>query len=109
MRWRRIDLQKVIRERFGVDYHERTIGKLLQQVGFSPSNARPHHPAQDAASSKRSNKPGGHVEGPARPSSQGKPIDIDYETEPASARTTTSSGSTSDAEPVCLTQRRRKS
>src|SRR3954464_13646846 len=27
-RWRRVDLQRVIRERFGVAYHERTVGKL---------------------------------------------------------------------------------
>src|SRR6187455_2934930 len=30
VRWRRIDLQRVIRERFGVAYHERTIGKILK-------------------------------------------------------------------------------
>src|SRR3990170_942963 len=29
VRWRRMDLQQVIRERFGVSYHERTIGQLL--------------------------------------------------------------------------------
>ena len=29
VRWRRIDLQRVIEERFGVTYHERSIGKLL--------------------------------------------------------------------------------
>ena len=47
VRWRRIDLQKIVRERFGVDYHERTIGKSLKQIGFSHISARPHHPAQD--------------------------------------------------------------
>src|SRR3954454_1810427 len=30
VRWRRIDLQRVILERFGIAYHERTIGKLLK-------------------------------------------------------------------------------
>jgi transposase len=30
VRWRRADLQRVIEERFGVAYHERTIGKLLK-------------------------------------------------------------------------------
>ena len=30
VRWRRIDLQKVIRERFGVDYHERHVGTLMK-------------------------------------------------------------------------------
>ena len=48
VRWRRIDLQRVILERFGVAYHERTIGKLLKALGFSHVSARPRHPAQDA-------------------------------------------------------------
>lgn len=47
VRWRRIDLQRVIEERFGVVYHERYVGKLLKQLGFSHVSARPHHPAQD--------------------------------------------------------------
>jgi len=48
VRWRRIDLQRVILERFGVAYHERTVGKLLRALGFSHVSARPRHPAQDA-------------------------------------------------------------
>ena len=48
VRWRRIDLRRVIVERFGVAYHERTIGKLLRTLGFSHISARPRHPAQDA-------------------------------------------------------------
>ena len=48
MRWRRIDLKRVIEERFGVVYHERYVGKLLKQIGFSHVSARPRHPAQDA-------------------------------------------------------------
>ena len=47
VRWRRIDLQRVIAERFGVTYHERTVGKVLKQLGFSHMSARPRHPAQD--------------------------------------------------------------
>jgi transposase len=47
VRWRRVDLQRVIGERFGVNYHERTIGKLLKALGFSHISARPHHPKQD--------------------------------------------------------------
>ncbi len=47
VRWRRIDLQRVIEERFGVAYHERTIGKLLKVLGFSNISARPRHPKQD--------------------------------------------------------------
>jgi transposase len=47
VRWRRVDLQALIAERFGVEYHERTIGKLLKHLGFSHISARPRHPAQD--------------------------------------------------------------
>jgi transposase len=47
VRWRRVDLQAVIAERFGVAYHERTVGKILHQLGFSHISARPRHPAQD--------------------------------------------------------------
>jgi transposase len=48
VRWRRIDLRRVISARFGVDYHERYVGKLLKKLGFSHMSARPRHPAQDA-------------------------------------------------------------
>jgi transposase len=47
VRWRRVDLKRVIAERFGVDYHERTVGKLLKKLGFAHMSARPRHPAQD--------------------------------------------------------------
>jgi hypothetical protein len=49
VRWRRIDLQKVIKARFGVDYHERHVSTLLKKLGFSHMSARPRHPAQDGA------------------------------------------------------------
>src|ERR1700733_11546057 len=45
--WRRIDLKRVIAERFGVEFHPRYVGKLLQKLGFSHISARPRHPAQD--------------------------------------------------------------
>ena len=47
VRWRRIDLQDVIKQRFGVEYHERYVGKLLKVLGFSHISARPQHPGQD--------------------------------------------------------------
>src|SRR5829696_3554122 len=47
VRWRRIDLQRLIAERFGVAYHERTVGKILHQLGFRRISGRPRHPAQD--------------------------------------------------------------
>ena len=47
VRWRRIDLKRVIKERFGVDFHERYVSTLLKKLGFSHISARPRHPAQD--------------------------------------------------------------
>src|ERR687894_2780093 len=47
VRWRRIDLPRVILGRFGVAYPERTIGTLLKTLGFSHISPRPRHPAQD--------------------------------------------------------------
>jgi transposase len=48
VRWRRIDLKRVIEERFGVVHHERTLGKVLKKIGFSHISARPLHPGQKA-------------------------------------------------------------
>lgn len=48
VRWRRVDLKRVIKERFGVDFHERYVGTLLKKLGFSHISARPRHPGQDA-------------------------------------------------------------
>ncbi len=58
VRWRRIDLQRVIQERFGVQYHERTVGKLLKALGFSHVSARPKHPKQDSTIIKAFKKTG---------------------------------------------------
>jgi putative transposase len=48
VRWRRIDLKRLIEERFGVVYAERSISKLLADLGFVHISVRPRHPAQDA-------------------------------------------------------------
>ena len=47
VRWGRVDLQRVIKERFGVDFHERHVGTILKQLGFSHMSARPRHPGQN--------------------------------------------------------------
>ncbi len=47
VRWRCADLATVIKARFGVDYPESSIGKLLRSLGFSHVSARPRHPKQD--------------------------------------------------------------
>ena len=42
-RWRCADLKALIQERWGVSYHERTIGKLLDRLYFSHITTRPQH------------------------------------------------------------------
>ena len=48
VRWRRVDLQAVIEQRFGVKYGERWVSQVLHDLGFSHLSARPQHPKQDA-------------------------------------------------------------
>jgi len=47
IRWRRIDLKRVIEERFGVVYSERAVSDLLAKLCFSYISGRPRHPRQD--------------------------------------------------------------
>ena len=47
VRWRRIDLKRVIEERFGVVYSERSISDLLAALSFSHISGRPQHPKQE--------------------------------------------------------------
>lgn len=47
VRWRRVDLKRVIEDRFGVVYSERTISDLLTRLSFSYISGRPQHPHQD--------------------------------------------------------------
>ena len=47
VRWRCVDLRELILTRWNIAYHERTIGKLLRRLGFSPISARPRHLGQD--------------------------------------------------------------
>jgi len=47
VRWRCVDLKRVVRERFGIDLSEVTLGRVLKQLGFSRISARPRHPMQD--------------------------------------------------------------
>lgn len=46
-RWRRIDIKLAIKKRFGVEFHERYVGTLLKELGFSHVSACPRHPGQD--------------------------------------------------------------
>ena len=48
VRWRCVDLKRVLEDRFAVDLSEVSLGRVLKQLGFSHISARPQHPAQDA-------------------------------------------------------------
>ena len=49
VRWRRIDLKALIKARYDVELHERSVGKVLRRLGFSRVSVRPRHPKADAA------------------------------------------------------------
>ena len=49
VRWRRVDLQKWLKMECGVEYHERSVGKLLARLGYSHVSVRPSHPKADEA------------------------------------------------------------
>lgn len=49
VRWRRVDIQARIADHFGVALHERSVGKLLDRLGFSHISTRPRHPKADVA------------------------------------------------------------
>ena len=56
-RWRCADLKALIAERWGIDYHERTVGKLLDRLDFSHITTRPQHYRQDEAALEAFKKP----------------------------------------------------
>ena len=47
VRWRRQDLRARIAARFGVELHERTVGKYLAAHGYRRLSVRPRHPKTD--------------------------------------------------------------
>ncbi len=49
VRWRRQDLRARIAARFGVELHERTVGKYLAALGYRRLSVRPRHPRTDPA------------------------------------------------------------
>jgi transposase len=56
VRWRRLDLQALLKDRFEVEMHERCsgpiamgalVGKVLRRLGFARLSVRPKHPLSD--------------------------------------------------------------
>jgi transposase len=56
IRWRLVDLRDEIARRFGVQLHERTVGKVMARLNFSRVSVRPRHPEQDAAAQEAHKK-----------------------------------------------------
>src|SRR5271165_3335065 len=56
VRWRCIDLRDEIAREFGVQLHERTVGKLLVRLNFARVSVRPRHPEQDVAAQEAHKK-----------------------------------------------------
>ena len=59
VRWRRIDLARIAKKRFGVAVDEDTIGRLLRDLGFSHISVRPKHPKQKEGAIATFKKPSG--------------------------------------------------
>ena len=56
VRWRRVDLARVIKTRFNVTLAERSVGAMLRRLGFRRLSVRPRHPRQDPAAQEAHKK-----------------------------------------------------
>ncbi len=56
VRWRLVDLRDEVARQFGVQLHERTMGKVLARLNFSRVSVRPRHPEQDASAQEAHKK-----------------------------------------------------
>jgi len=56
VRWRCVDLRDEIARAFGVQVHERTVGKLLVRLNFAHVSVRPRHPEQDVGAQEAHKK-----------------------------------------------------
>jgi len=47
VRWRRVDLRDELKRRFGVELHERSVGRILAELGYRRLSVRPRHREAD--------------------------------------------------------------
>ena len=57
VRWRVVDLRQRIAREFGVELHERSVGKLLRRLRLRRLSVRPRHPEADPAAQEAHRKP----------------------------------------------------
>lgn len=82
VRWRRVDLQRVIKERFDVTMHERTVSEYLRRLGFRRLSVRPQHPKADRAEQEAFKKNFcAKVKAVLPEAAQGKPLEIWFQDE----------------------------
>src|ERR1700732_3759242 len=55
VRWRRVDLARVIKTRFNVILAERSVGAMLRRLGFRRLSVRPRHPQSCGAGGAQKN------------------------------------------------------
>jgi transposase len=70
IRWRLVDLRDEVARCFGVQLHERTMGKLMARLNFSRVSVRPRHPEQDAAAQEAHKKTSPSWSPPRSPSTR---------------------------------------
>jgi transposase len=81
VRWRRVDLKRRITELFGIEMHERTVGKQLKALGFVRLSVRPQHPKADHKRRKSLKKFSQTVAAVIPEHARGKPIEIWFQDE----------------------------
>ena len=72
VRWRRVDLARVIKARFNVILAERSVGAMLRRLGFRRLSVRPRHPQQDPAAQEAHKKTSPIWSKPQSPSMRAK-------------------------------------
>ena len=83
VRWRRTDLRAPIAQSFGVELHERTVGKLLRKFDFRRLSARPRHPGSDAADQEALKNSPELVTAALPAHAAGKPLEVWFQSLPS--------------------------
>ena len=76
VRWRRIDLCRVVERRFEVRLAERTMGAALRRLGFAKLSARPRHPQGKAQAQKPYKKTSPTSRAALPDDAKGKPLEL---------------------------------
>jgi putative transposase len=70
VRWRRVDLRDELKRRFGVDLHERSVGRILTQLGYRRLSVRPRHreaSEEEQKAFKKTSPPSSWLSFPTKP------------------------------------------